>query len=103
MIELRLNGNAEGSTLLTRDVKKATTGDVTEKGHALIQESLLGSARHYLPASSLTTQCTKLGEEPLFTGEATTASRYHVSLLPQLRLNALAVRLKYLSEADVYE
>ena len=36
MIALRLSGNAKGSALLTRDVEKATTGDVTEKGHTLI-------------------------------------------------------------------
>jgi hypothetical protein len=36
MIALRLSGNAKGSAILTRDVQKATTGDVTEKGHALI-------------------------------------------------------------------
>ena len=36
VIALRLSGNAWGSAILAPDVKKATTGDVTEKGHALI-------------------------------------------------------------------
>lgn len=36
VIALRLSGNAWGSAILAPDVKKATTGDVTEKGRALI-------------------------------------------------------------------
>ena len=36
VIAPRLSGNAKGRALLTRDVEKATTGDATEKGHALI-------------------------------------------------------------------
>jgi len=36
MIALRLSGNAKSSVILTPDVEKTTTGDVTKKGQALI-------------------------------------------------------------------